>query len=98
MAHHVDAVEQRRDSAGVADVDAQHASGGVGAVAVRGGQHRVDGDHLVAASASAAPTRAPMKPAAPVSRTLMAARTAGDAFVREQSVHSRSVGHRSIAS
>ena len=47
MTHHVDSVEQRRDGDGVADVDALHTLGRLGVSAVRGGQHRVEGDNLV---------------------------------------------------
>ena len=48
VAHHVDAVEQRSDRTGVPDVDPLHTLRWLGAVAVRGGQHRVDGDDVVA--------------------------------------------------
>ena len=48
VAHHIDAVEQRRDSPGISDVDALHSLGRLGVVAVCGGQHGVDGDDVVA--------------------------------------------------
>ena len=48
MTHHVDPVEQRCDRTGVPDVDPLHPFGRLGAVTVRGGQHRVDPDHVMA--------------------------------------------------
>jgi hypothetical protein len=47
MAHHIDSLEQRRQRARVADVDAVHPGRQFGVGAVRGGKHRVDGDDLV---------------------------------------------------
>ena len=77
MAHHVDTLEQRRQRCGVADVDAPHVGGQFGIGAVRGREHRVDSHHLVARRRPAPrPPALPMNPAAPVSSTLTADRTA----------------------
>ena len=81
MAHHVDALQQWRQRGRIADIEHLAIGRRFGAGAVRGGKHRVDGDDVVPRIAQPAPTRAPMKPAAPVSRTLTAGRTEVDAFV-----------------
>ena len=48
MAHHVNAVQQRRQRGRIPDVEQLTARRRLGALAVRGGQHRVDGDDVVA--------------------------------------------------
>ena len=51
MTHHVDAVEQRRQRGRITDVDHLTVRRRFGARAVRGGQHHVDGDDVVARGA-----------------------------------------------
>jgi len=49
VAHHVDAVEERCQRVGVTDIDPKATGRGFAAGAVRGGQHHVDADDVVAA-------------------------------------------------
>ena len=78
MTHQVDTGQQRRQRPAVSEVDLVASRRQLRIGSVRGGQQQVDTDHLVPAARSAAPTREPMKPAAPVSNTLMAVQVRGD--------------------
>jgi hypothetical protein len=59
VAHHVDAREQRRQGGRVADVEHLAVGRRFGAGAVRGREHRVDGDHVVAGVAQSGPHPGP---------------------------------------